>query len=652
MERINKLRKAIYIAALASISPALFAVDADLSNTYGFPDQDGENGSVTYMDGDNTLALTGNRWRSTQQKFDVTSDSFLEFEFRSNQEGEIHGIGFSSDDRLYESRIFKLFGSQAWGVRGQYNYTSPGAFQTFRIPVGNHFTGRNMSLVLVNDQDSGDESNDGYFRNVRLVSGQDTNTGGNNTSSNNVFENISGTRSEQQRFTFDIPAGSTNLAITTTEGSGDADLYVSFGTEPTRSSFECRSWSGDSDETCEFAQPSAGKYHVMIHAYRDFSGVTLKATYQNDGSSGGGNTGGGNTGGGDTGGGNTGGGNTGGGNTGGGNTGGGNTGGGNTGGGNTGGGNTGGGNTGGGTNPTGPLFEQMTDANCTDGMYQEQEMADPSVDISHIMNAHNPNGSIQELSETALAALDARYPFGAEILRNTREGTRDCLTYWMERSVNIWDDLPQGEFFQAVDLSVHECGHSLAHQNSQYRTEAHPIAKDVMFICPSRGYRGYPALSNLQNDKFSPAVPNNSYDSTYIDVGSPVGDQGWESVMDEAVQYSHSLAVAYAFHDYTTYGSGADGALSFVWYIQRYLYFLRNNNQDIYNEILANDCWRDTILTLWGRVWKYESLALEINESPRQDNLTSQNTALFLDAIRNPELMAEIQAVRDAQQCR
>ncbi|RDH46589.1 hypothetical protein [Zooshikella ganghwensis] len=216
----------------------------------------------------------------------------------------------------------------------------------------------------------------------------------------------------------------------------------------------------------------------------------------------------------------------------------------------------------------------MTSAQCIDGQYQESQRANPQVDIKGILSSHNPNASVSVLSKTVTAALEKRYPFGAEILSQAPNSSgQKCLTYWMQRAKSTWGDLPTSELFHGADLSVHECGHGLSHKLSGWSTQALPLSKGTTPVCPVRGPYKYPPLYNLQHDKFSKDVPNNHYDSTYINKGSPVGKQGWESVIDEAVQYSHSLAIGYAFHDYTTYGSDADGALSFAWYIQRYYTF-------------------------------------------------------------------------------
>ena len=93
-------------------------------------------------------------------------------------------------------------------------------------------------------------------------------------------------------YTVDIPAGASNLQIAISGGSGDADLYVKFGSAPTTSSYDCRPYKSGNSETCSFATPSTGTYHVKINAYQSFSGVSLQASWTTGGGGGGGGGGG------------------------------------------------------------------------------------------------------------------------------------------------------------------------------------------------------------------------------------------------------------------------------------------------------------------------------------------------------------------------
>lgn len=98
----------------------------------------------------------------------------------------------------------------------------------------------------------------------------------------------SGSTGAQTAYTVAIPAGATNLTIAISGGTGDADMYVKFGSAPTTSSYDCRPYKSGNAESCAFATPSAGTYHVMLNAYSSYSGVTITATWTTGGGGGGG----------------------------------------------------------------------------------------------------------------------------------------------------------------------------------------------------------------------------------------------------------------------------------------------------------------------------------------------------------------------------
>jgi serine protease len=88
------------------------------------------------------------------------------------------------------------------------------------------------------------------------------------------------------KYTMVVPAGATNLTFTTSGGTGDADMYVKFGSEPTDSSYDCRPYKNGNAETCTFAAPSAGTYYINLKAYSTFSGVSLVGDYSTGGGGG------------------------------------------------------------------------------------------------------------------------------------------------------------------------------------------------------------------------------------------------------------------------------------------------------------------------------------------------------------------------------
>lgn len=100
--------------------------------------------------------------------------------------------------------------------------------------------------------------------------------------------NLSGATGSTSLFQLVVPSGATDLAIVTSGGSGDVDLYVRLGQVPTTTAYDCRPYAGGNNETCNFSIPQAGTYYILLSGYSAYSGLTLKVSY----TTGGGGTGG------------------------------------------------------------------------------------------------------------------------------------------------------------------------------------------------------------------------------------------------------------------------------------------------------------------------------------------------------------------------
>ena len=85
-------------------------------------------------------------------------------------------------------------------------------------------------------------------------------------------------------YTMVVPAGATNLKFTTSGGTGDADLYVKFGSAPTTASYTCASTAFGNAGTCTITTVQAGTYYVLVNNgsptwYPTFSGLSLTGSY-------------------------------------------------------------------------------------------------------------------------------------------------------------------------------------------------------------------------------------------------------------------------------------------------------------------------------------------------------------------------------------
>ena len=88
-----------------------------------------------------------------------------------------------------------------------------------------------------------------------------------------------GAQGSERFFSIELPSGATDLEISISGGSGDADLYVRFGSLPTLELFDCRPYLVGNNESCTFAAPDEGTYFVMLHGFEAYAGVTLLASF-------------------------------------------------------------------------------------------------------------------------------------------------------------------------------------------------------------------------------------------------------------------------------------------------------------------------------------------------------------------------------------
>ncbi len=106
---------------------------------------------------------------------------------------------------------------------------------------------------------------------VVVVSGEQDNTftpGGGVTpvtTWSGLRESVTLARGAERRFeTPSLPAGRYTFAIT---GSGDADLYVRIGSAPSATTYDCRPYRSDANETCQIVLATSAPVHVMVQGY-------------------------------------------------------------------------------------------------------------------------------------------------------------------------------------------------------------------------------------------------------------------------------------------------------------------------------------------------------------------------------------------------
>jgi vibriolysin len=93
-------------------------------------------------------------------------------------------------------------------------------------------------------------------------------------------DNITLAQGAWSRHTINVVAGAANLEVAITGGTGDADLYVTEGSQSTTTSYDCRPYKWGNEETCTIASPAKGTVYIDIRGYTAASGVNMSWSYQ------------------------------------------------------------------------------------------------------------------------------------------------------------------------------------------------------------------------------------------------------------------------------------------------------------------------------------------------------------------------------------
>ena len=302
-----------------------------------------------------------------------------------------------------------------------------------------------------------------------------------------------------------------------------------------------------------------------------------------------------------------------------------------------------------------PPPSPLVDPSCTDGMFSEA-LPDPSADISDLEASFSEANATMFITDV----LARRYSTGRDLVQGG-------LTARIGNCVEVFgfDLSSPSAIIGRMSTIVHECGHFYDIEqggggNAVYVINDSPLR----FSCSGgdtmpRGGNTF-ARSRIRGDSYQSLRPPGRgsgmdfYADTYLD-GDPDdgtfegGDQGFNSLMEETTQYVNSLAVSYAFTNELNTGGGSsqrDGILTFLWYVMRYLRMARTDFPSAYDHIVngSGGCFRDLILTVWGRAWLY----LQTTEGMSHLGLNDDELMVL---VMDADLLSEIQRLREAAGC-
>ena len=128
-------------------------------------------GSFEVIEDGNTLQLNGNAWKKVVLNYTITPNTILEFDIKITGIGEVHGIGFDSNNTLQpqtdSTTFYQIAGTQTYGKQDYRTY-SGNDWVTISIPVIGFNTGNLNNIVFGADMDADPNAQESFFRNIVL----------------------------------------------------------------------------------------------------------------------------------------------------------------------------------------------------------------------------------------------------------------------------------------------------------------------------------------------------------------------------------------------------------------------------------------------------------------------------------------------------
>ncbi len=223
-------------------------------------------------------------------------------------------------------------------------------------------------------------------------------------------------------------------------------------------------------------------------------------------------------------------------------------------------------------------------------------------------DAAQPSGYSEPLCDDA-ASLDdlaAAYVDSPEGLRAATRGIAERRYPMAVAFIDVQSDAQLQRWFRSrarfsdvlggFEVAVHEGAHiwdlTMIRDTWPYRV------RDDLVIRPRR-------LSNFNRSEILALHANpdaDSYDEVYLRGQS--GAQGFNTLLDEYVAYTHSLAARYCTRDSLSSGtriSARDGILTLMYYVELYLKVARTQHAEDYAAIVGDPAHVELIRTVWAR---------------------------------------------------
>lgn len=260
--------------------------------------------------------------------------------------------------------------------------------------------------------------------------------------------------------------------------------------------------------------------------------------------------------------------------------------------------------------------------------WKERNWCGKRQSVADLAKSYNP----RDPKPTLLELAKRRYPPAVPLIEAAPD---DRLRQWVRPFPGRKDNFASLQSFFAT--VVHEEGHMLNWPGANPPSVwAYRVVDDASVVLVP-GIEAYPRSEILRRH---PDPKGDIYAEAYL-LG-PLGGQDIEMLVEEFVQYVHTLASGYCGYDIpsSTRVSYREGVLTHMWWMQMYLAVGRKHHPADYRAILANKGMVKVILDTWSRAeyWLIKT---------RGTNYAI-NDASLLKRVYKPANLAEIDRLRMA----
>jgi vibriolysin len=191
------------------------------------------------------------------------------------------GLDVHYSSGVYNKAFYTLATTAGWDTRKAFDVFVK-ANQLYWTPSSTFETGRDGCLSAATDLGYSTADVQAAFDAVDVGATPPPPTTTDMTNGQTI-SGISGASGSWKYYRVTLGAGASNLVVSMSGGTGDADLYYREGDYPDTSLWDCRPYSAGNNENCSNASPAAGDHYIGIRGYSSYSNTSLTVSWTGGG---------------------------------------------------------------------------------------------------------------------------------------------------------------------------------------------------------------------------------------------------------------------------------------------------------------------------------------------------------------------------------